>query len=110
LPSLTHTLKDLPIPLVAGDNASCSASFAWDFLALPYLTHTLMDLPLPPMGSRECITQYPFCMWSFGPIGSSLTHTLKDLLASCKVRGSNLACHHKDGVITRHIDVIIKMG
>ena len=53
---------------------------------------------------------YPFCMWTFGPMGSSFTHTHKDLPVSCKVKGSNLTRCHKDGVITRHKDVVTKMG
>ena len=116
LPSLNHTLKDLPIPppppqLETGDNASCSTFFACSLLALPSLTHTLKDLPLPPMGSKEWrITYYPFCMWSFGPISNSLTHTLKDLPVSCKVGPSNLIRCHKDGVITHHKDVVTKTG
>ena len=52
--SLTHTLKDIPIPLWAvGDNVPYSISFACGLLILPSLTHTLKDLPLPPMGSKE---------------------------------------------------------
>ena len=38
---------------------------------------------------------------------NSLTHTLKDLLVSCKVGASNLACRHEDVVITRHKDEVI---
>ena len=57
-------------------------SFTCGPLALPSLTHTLKDLPLSPMDSREWqVTQYPFCMWSFGPKGSNFTHTFKDLCA-----------------------------
>ena len=52
--SLTHTLKDIPIPPWAvGDNVPYSISFACGLLILPSLTHTLKDLPLPPMGSKE---------------------------------------------------------
>ena len=104
MPSLTHTFKDLPIlPWAARDNELCSTSFACDLFALPSLDQTLKNLPLPPMGNREWrVTQYPFCMWSFGlwsfgSMSSSLTHTLKDLLVSCKVGASNLTCLHKDG-------------
>ena len=76
---------------------------------MPNLIHTLNDLPLPPMGSKEGhVTQCPFYMWFFGPMGSSLTHTLKDLLASCKVRGSNLTHPHKDRVTTRNTNIITK--
>ena len=53
-----------------------------------------------PTLSRIYLTQYPFCMWSFGPMGSNLIHTLKDLPVSCKVGASNLACRHKNEVIT----------
>ena len=90
------------------DNAPCSTSFACGLLALPSLTHTLKDLPLPPMGNREWwVAQYPFCMWSFGPIGSGLTHTLKDLPVSCKVGASNLTFRHEDGIITHLKDRVI---
>ena len=79
-------------PWVAGDNMSCSTSFACGLLALPSLTHTLKDLasPSPPMGSREWrVAQYPFCMWSFGPIGSGLTHTLKNSF-TCVIQSVSL--------------------
>ena len=64
------------------------------------------------------MTPYPFFTWFFGPIGSGFTHTLKDLPESWKDRGSNLAhhhkdriiTHHKDGVFTCHTDIITKMG
>ena len=63
-------------PWATEDNAPCSTSFVCGLLALPSLTHTLKDLPLPLMGSREWrIIQYLFCMWHFGPMGSSFTHT-----------------------------------
>ena len=111
LASPTPSRIYLSPPWAARDNASCSTSFACSFLALPSLTHTLKDLPLPPISSREWrVTQYPFCMWSFGLMGGSLTHTLKDLLVSCKVGASNLACHHENGVITRHKDVVTRTG
>ena len=58
----------------------------------------------------------PFACGLFGPMGSNLTHTLKDLPVSCKVgslqpgfssqRRSNhksQRCHHKDRVITNII-------
>ena len=89
------------------DNTSCSTSFARGLLALPSLTHTLKDLPLPPppkMGSKEWrVAQYPFCMWSFGPIGNGLIHTLKDLPVSYKVWVSNLTSCLQDMVITNII-------
>ena len=88
----------------ARDNTLCSTSFACGLLALSSLTHTLKDLPLPSIGGREWrVVQYPFCMWSFGPINSGLTHTLKDLPVSWKVWVSNLACCHQNGVITNII-------
>ena len=109
LPSLTHTLKDLPIPPWAvGDNAPCSTFIACGLLVLPGLIHTLKDLPFLPLGSREWrVTQYLFCIWSFGPMGSS-SHTLEDLPVSCKVGASNLACRHEDRIITCHKDVVTK--
>ena len=86
-----------------------STSFACGLLALPSLIHTLKNLPLPPLGSKEGhVTQYPFCMWFFGLMGCSLTYKLNDLLASCKVRSSNLTHRHKDGVTTHHTDVITR--
>ena len=94
-----------------GDNASYNTSFACGLLALLSLAYTLKDLLFPPMGSREwCITQNPFCMWSFSPMGSGLTHTLKDLLASCKIGASNLTCHHKGRVITHYTNIVTKTG
>ena len=98
----------LSLPWAARDNAPCSTYFACDLLALPSPIHILKDLSLPPIGTKEWrVTQYPFCMWFFGPMGNNHTYTLKDLLASCKVKGSNLTHHHKDKVITRHKDGVI---
>ena len=81
---------------------------SWPCLASS--THSRIYL-FPPMGNMEWrVTQYPFCMWSFGLMGGSLTHTIKDLPMSCKVGASNLACRHKNGVITHHIDVVTRTG
>ena len=108
LASPTPSRIYLSPPWAAGDNTSCSTSFVCSLLALLGLTHTLKDLPLPPVGSKEwCVTQYPFCMWSFGHIGSNLIHTLKDLPVSCKVGASNLTFRHEDGIITHLKDRVI---
>ena len=78
---------------------------SWPCLASPTHSRIYLSSPTsPPLGSREWrVAQYPFCMWSFGPIGSGLTHTLKDLPVSYKVWVSNLTSCLQDMVITNII-------
>ena len=44
-----HSRIYLSPPWAAGDNTSCSTSFACGLLALPNLIHTLKNLPLHPL-------------------------------------------------------------
>ena len=78
-------------------------------ISRPYLaspTHSRIYL-FPLLVARNDVSHSTLLHVVFWPYGSGLTHILKNLPASCKVKGSNLTLRHKDRVITCHKDVVI---